>query len=67
MYKLLLETPHHPDSSEHPVDWDLLFSDMSAFGPEAAQLGHMQAEAGQSGQVWPGSIIRGPSQDFTIE
>ena len=57
MYKLLLETPHHPECPEQPVNWDLLFSGLSAPAPAAAQPGH----------VWPSTIIRGPSHDFAIE
>lgn len=67
MYKLLLETPHHPECSGQPLDWDLLFSGLSAPAPAAAQPRSGQAEAGKAGHVWPGTIIRGPSQDFTIE
>ena len=68
MYKLLLDTPLHPDSAEYPVDWDMLFRDLSLpAGQGAAQLGQLQHDAGQGGQVLPSSIIRAPSQDFTIE
>ena len=67
MYKLLLETPHHPEGAGQPVDWDLLFSGLSAPAPPAAQPAFAQVEARQAGHVWPSTIIRGPSQDFTIE
>ena len=68
MCKLLLDTPHHPNSAEYPVDWDMLFSDLSMpAGQGAAQLEKLQHDAGQVGQVLPSSIIRAPSQDFTIE
>lgn len=68
MCKLLLDTPHHPNSAEYPVDWDMLFRDLSTpAGQDAAQLGELQHDAGQGGQVLPSSIIRTPSQDFTIE
>ena len=67
MYRLLLETPRHPESSGQPVDWDSLFGGLSATPPYAAQPAPAQPGNGQAGHVWPGAIIRGPSQDFTIE
>jgi hypothetical protein len=68
MYKVLLDTAHQPSSAEYPVDWDLLFRDMSMpAGHSNVQLGQLQHDAGQIGQVLPSSIIRAPSQDFTIE
>ncbi len=67
MYKLLLETPHHPaECSGQPVDWDSLFSGLSMPAPAAAHQ-PARVEAGQAGHVWPGKIIRGPSQDFAVE
>ncbi len=67
MYKLLLETPHHPEGSGQPVDWDLLFGGPATSLSAAAQPRPVQAEAGQAGHVWPGNIIRGPLQDFAVE
>ncbi|CAL5218998.1 g753 [Coccomyxa viridis] len=67
MYKLLLETPHHPEGSGQPVDWDLLFGGPATSLSAAAQPRPVQAEAGQAGHVWPGKIIRGPLQDFAVD
>lgn len=70
MYKMMLEPQHAPERQETPVDWRMLFRDLSLPNQTTSPMTALKAEGGSfghAGHLWSSGIIRAPSQDFTIE